>query len=401
MTKSVYRTVTVVGAAQVISHAGAYYLPAVMAVPASLELSISSATVYAGLSLALAVSGLAGPTAGKLVDRFGGRPVLIASNLLLAAGLSMLALAQGLGLLLLAYAVLGLGMATGMFEVAFAAIVRIFGKKSHNALVGVTMVAGFASVAGWTISVFVEARYGWRGVCWFWAAMNVLVALPLNMLIPRASDSADPTSPVESHNQTAQTSTVVHDPKREKYITVLLAFVFASSGFISMGMMSHLPRLLEGVGVPLLVAFSIGALVGPAQITGRILDFTFLRRLHPLIGTRIAALAHPLGIAALVVLGAPFAALFVILHGLGNGILIIARGTLPLALFGPQGFGRRQGWLTMPAKFAQAIAPFTFGLALTQWGTGVLWLTFGLAMCSFAALCLITIRSSAQSKHEV
>ena len=401
MTNRVYRTVTVVGAAQVISHAGAYYLPAVMAVPASIELSISSATVYAGLSLALAVSGLAGPTAGKLVDRFGGRPVLIASNLLLAAGLSLLALAQGLGLLLLAYAVLGLGTATGMFEVAFAAIVRIFGKKSHNALVGVTMVAGFASVAGWTISVFVEARYGWRGVCWFWAAMNVLVALPLNMFIPRASDNVDTAAPAETHNQTAQPSAVVHDPKREKYITVLLAFVFASSGFISMGMMSHLPRLLEGVGVPLAIAFSIGALVGPAQITGRILDFTFLRRLHPLIGTRIAAVAHPLGIAVLVVLGAPFAALFVILHGLGNGILIIARGTLPLALFGPRGFGRRQGWLTMPAKFAQAIAPFTFGLALTQWGTGVLWLTFGLAMCSFAALCLIAIKPSAQPPHEV
>ena len=401
MTNRVYRTVTVVGAAQVISHAGAYYLPAVMAVPASIELSISSATVYAGLSLALAVSGLAGPTAGKLVDRFGGRPVLIASNLLLAAGLSLLALVQGLGLLLLAYAVLGLGMATGMFEVAFAAIVRIFGKKSHNALVGVTMVAGFASVAGWTISVFVEARYGWRGVCWFWAAMNVLVALPLNMFIPRASDNVDTAAPAETHNQTAQPSAVVHDPKREKYITVLLAFVFASSGFISMGMMSHLPRLLEGVGVPLAIAFSIGALVGPAQITGRILDFTFLRRLHPLIGTRIAAVAHPLGIAVLVVLGAPFAALFVILHGLGNGILIIARGTLPLALFGPQGFGRRQGWLTMPAKFAQAIAPFTFGLALTQWGTGVLWLTFGLAMCSFAALCLISVKPSAEPTREV
>ena len=280
-------------------------------------------------------------------------------------------------------------MATGMFEVAFAAVVRIFGKKSHNVLVGVTMVAGFASVAGWTISVFVEARYGWRGTCWFWAAMNVLVALPLNTLIPRASDSTDATTPTESKKQTAEASAPAPDTKSKKYITILLAFVFASSGFISMGMMSHLPRLLEGVGVPLVVAFSIGALVGPAQISGRILDFTFLRRLHPLIGTRIAALAHPLGIAALVVLGAPFAALFVILHGLGNGILIIARGTLPLALFGPQGFGRRQGWLTMPAKFAQAIAPFAFGLALTQWGTGVLWLTFGLALCSFGALCMI------------
>jgi MFS family permease len=380
----------VVGAAQIISHAGAYYLAAVIAAPASVELSISSATLYAGLSLALAVSGLAGPTAGKLVDRFGGRPVLIASNLLLAAGLSLLALAQGLGLLLLAYAVLGLGMATGMFEVAFAAVVRIFGKKSHNVLVGVTMVAGFASVAGWTISVFVEARYGWRGVCWFWAALNVLVALPLNALIPRAPDNPDGTKPAEVGKQAGEVTAITAlDPKREKYLTILLAFVFASSGFISMGMMSHLPRLLEGVGVPLLIAFSIGALVGPAQITGRILDFTFLRRLHPLVGTRIAALAHPLGIAVLVILGAPFAALFVVLHGLGNGILIISRGTLPLALFGPQGFGRRQGWLTMPAKFAQAIAPFAFGLALTQWGTGVLWLTFGLAMCSFAALCLI------------
>jgi MFS family permease len=390
MINPVYRIVTVVGAAQIISHAGAYYLAAVIAAPASVELSISSATLYAGLSLALAVSGLAGPTAGKLVDRFGGRPVLIASNLLLAAGLSLLALAQGLGLLLLAYAVLGLGMATGMFEVAFAAVVRIFGKKSHNVLVGVTMVAGFASVAGWTISVFVEARYGWRGVCWFWAALNVLVALPLNALIPRAPDNPDGTKPAEVGKQAGEVTAITAlDPKREKYLTILLAFVFASSGFISMGMMSHLPRLLEGVGVPLLIAFSIGALVGPAQITGRILDFTFLRRLHPLVGTRIAALAHPLGIAVLVILGAPFAALFVVLHGLGNGILIISRGTLPLALFGPQGFGRRQGWLTMPAKFAQAIAPFAFGLALTQWGTGVLWLTFGLAMCSFAALCLI------------
>jgi predicted MFS family arabinose efflux permease len=401
MINPVYRIVTVVGAAQIISHAGAYYLAAVIAIPASLELSISSATVYAGLSLALAVSGLAGPTAGKLVDRFGGRPVLIASNLLLAAGLSLLALSQGLGLLLLAYAVLGLGMATGMFEVAFAAVVRIFGKKSHNVLVGVTMVAGFASVAGWTMSVFVEARYGWRGVCWFWAAMNVLVALPLNTLIPKAPDSTDANTSTEANIQATEISTTPHDPKREKYLTVLLAFVFATSGFISMGMMSHLPRLLEGVGVPLLIAFSIGALVGPAQITGRILDFTFLRRLHPLVGTRIAALAHPLGIAVLVVLGAPFAALFVVLHGLGNGILIIARGTLPLALFGPQGFGRRQGWLTMPAKFAQAIAPFAFGLALTQWGTGVLWLTFGLAMCSFAALCLITAKPSAQPSYEV
>ena len=422
MTTRLYRAVTVVGAAQIISHAGAYYLPAVMATQASQELSISSATVFAGLSLALAVSAITGPTAGRLVDRFGGRPVLLVSNLLLALGLSLLALSQGLGLLLLAYAVLGLGMAAGMFEVAFAAIVHLFGKNSRNALTGVTLVAGFASVAGWTLSVFVEARYGWRGACWFWAAMNVFVAMPLNALLPGTATENDPTSNSDAQTpaptkieplsgsqpvgvaQPATTQTAApqasvnaqptaQSPAPAKYAAALLAFVFAASGFISMGMMSHLPRLLEGFGVPLAVAFSVGALVGPAQISGRILDFAFLRKLHPLIGTRIAALAHPTGVLVLVGLGAPFAALFVILHGLGNGILIISRGTLPLAIFGPQGFGQRQGWLTMPAKFAQAIAPFMFGLALAEWGAGVLWLTCGLAICIFTALCLIKITS--------
>ena len=446
MTHPVYRTVTLVGFAQIISHAGAYYLPAVMAVAASQELSLSSATVFAGLSLALIVSALAGPTAGQLVDRFGGRPVLIASNLLLATGLSLLALAQGLSTLLVAYAVLGLGMASGMFEVAFATIVRLFGKHSRNALTGVTMVAGFASVAGWTLSVYVDARYGWRGACWFWAGLNLLVALPLNALLPKLSDqvaasASDPhaqraTAPRSDTTQsdTTQSDTTQSDTTQSdttpttvtltkvaqttalqtsnntpiattdqpaKYTAVLLAFVFAASGFISMGLMSHLPHLLEDFGVPLAVAFSVGALVGPAQISGRILDFTFLRRMHPLVGTRIAALAHPLGIAVLVLLGAPFAALFVVLHGLGNGILIISRGTLPLVLFGAQGFGQLQGWLTMPAKLAQALAPYLFGLLLVHWGANALWFTSGLALCIFVALCLIRIQPTPSSAQRV
>ena len=435
MTHPVYRTVTLVGFAQIISHAGAYYLPAVMAVAASQELSLSSATVFAGLSLALIVSALAGPTAGQLVDRFGGRPVLIASNLLLATGLSLLALAQGLSTLLVAYAVLGLGMASGMFEVAFATIVRLFGKHSRNALTGVTMVAGFASVAGWTLSVYV-ARYGWRGACWFWAGLNILVALPLNALLPKLSDQvaasasdphaqrataprsdttqsdttqSDTTPTTVTHTKVAQTTalqTSNNTPigaadRPAKYTAVLLTFVFAASGFISMGLMSHLPHLLEDFGVPLAVAFSVGALVGPAQISGRILDFTFLRRMHPLVGTRIAALAHPLGIAVLVLLGAPFAALFVVLHGLGNGILIISRGTLPLVLFGAQGFGQLQGWLTMPAKLAQALAPYLFGLLLVHWGANALWFTSGLALCIFVALCLIRIQPTPSSAQRV
>ena len=400
MSKHVYRAVTTVGAAQIISHAGAYYLPAVIATQASQDLGISRVTIYAGLSLALAVSGVFGPQAGKLVDRFGGRPVLMVSNLLLAAGLSLLALSQEVLLFLLAYVIIGLGMATGMFEVAFAAIVHLFGKSSRNALTGVTLVAGFASVAGWTLSVFFEARDGWRGACWFWAALNIVLALPLNALIPKASLA--PSAQQDSAAQPVATTPVSQSSESAtppKYAAALLAFVFAASSFISMGLMSHLPSLLQGFGVSLAAAFSIGALVGPAQISGRILDFVFLRRVHPLVGTRIAALAHPLGVGVLTLLGAPFAALFVILHGLGNGILIISRGTLPLALFGAQGYGQRQGWLNMPAKFCQAVSPFIFGLLIGEWGAGILWLTGGLALSIFISLCLISAKPHSAKKE--
>jgi MFS family permease len=407
----VYRAVSVVGFAQIVSYAAANYLPAVIATPASAELGFSSTTIFAGFSLSLTIAGLCGPYTGKLVDAIGGRPVLILSNLIFASGFTLLGFAQSLSMLLLAYAVIGLGMAAGLFEVAFASIVRIFGKNSRNAITGVSLIAGFASVAGWTLSVYVQERFGWRGVCWFWAAMHVLVALPLNALLP----SPPKALPIEKQDSTSEdhTSTVQHkhlqpveneikaNPHAGMRTTVLLAFIFAASAFIGMGLMSHLPRLLEGIGVPLAVAFTVGALVGPAQIVGRILDFLFIGRLHPLIGTRLAALAHPLSAVALLVFGAPFAAAAVILHGLGNGILIISRGTLPLALFGAKGYGQRQGWLMMPSRFAQAASPFVFGLALTAWGDHVLWLSAALGLSIFVALCLIPVGRAEQNPRPV
>ena len=399
MKTSVYRAVSVIGLAQIIAHAAANYLPAVIAVSAGEDLGIPSIWIFVGLSLSLAIAGLCGPFAGKLVDRIGGRPILILSNVIFALGFTLLGYAQGLVLLLFAYAVIGFGMAMGLFEVAFASIVRLFGKDSRNAITGISLIAGFASVAGWTLAVFVENHYGWRAVCWFWAGMNLFVALPLNALLPHAEHQKD-TKTSHAHglvpsDQSIKDGQPHSDQKKTVQTTsLLLAFVFAASAFIGVGLMSHLPRLLGDVGVSLAVAFTIGALVGPSQVIGRILDFMFLRRMHPLIGTRIAALIHPIGAIALLVFGAPLAAIFVVMHGLGNGILLISRGPLPLALFGAQGYGQRQGWLMMPSRFAQAAAPFVFGIALTQWGENVLWMTSLLGLSIFAALYLIKITPS-------
>lgn len=413
MSSRIYRAVSVTGAAQVIASAGAHYLPAVIALPASQELSLSPAILFAGFSVALGVSALAGPISGKLVDRFGGRPVLMLSNVIFALGLTSLGFAQGMWSVLFAYAILGLGMATGLFEVAFSAIVRLFGKSSRNPITGVTLIAGFASFVAWTVSVYVESKLGWSGVCWFWACVHILVGLPLNALLPSpltpsaelalqkdsAQDNSKNPSATVTASVTASTTAASPPPNPadpapipSKVTAFLLAFVFAANSFVGMGLMIHMPRMLEGMGVPLALAFTIGSLVGPSQVLGRLIDFFFMRRWHPLISTRLAALTHPVGGALLLAFGAPFAMAFVILHGIGNGILIIARGTLPLAIFGTKGYGQRQGWLMMPSKFAQAAAPFLFGLALTDWGSNVLWLSWGLGLSVFVALCLISTK---------
>lgn len=399
---SKHQAVLVIGSAQVIASAGGHYLPAVIASPMARSLDLPDYTLFAAFSGALVVSALVGPSAGRVVDRLGGRPVLLSSNLLFASGLITLGFAQGLFWIILAYCLIGLGLATGLFEVAFAALVKLFGQKSRDAITGITLISGMASFVGWTVSVYVENLYGWRGVCWFWAGVHLLVGLPLHSLIPRIQgqlSSPPDTSNRPSTKATAQplsdTSRSTNDKQAKQnrswvFVTsLLLAYVFAANSFVGMGLMMHLPQLLQDFGVTLAIAFTIGSLVGPSQIIGRLLEYFFMRRWHPLYSTRLAALSHPIAAVVLLLAGAPWAAFFVIVHGIGNGILIIARGTLPLAIFGAGRYGHRQGWLMMPAKFSQAAAPFVFGLIINDWQTDTLWLTAAMGCSVLLALCVI------------
>ncbi len=178
---------------------------------------------------------------------------------------------------------------------------------------------------------------------------------------------------------------------------MLLAFVFAATWFTSTAMAAHLPRLLQEGGASLATAVAVGALVGPAQVAGRLLEFGFLRHVHPLLSARLAALMHPLGAGLLAIAGAPVAALFAVFHGAGNGILTIAKGTLPLVLFGPAGYGHRQGVLMVPARIAQAASPWLFGLCLDRMGAGALWVSAGLGVAAFLALLAVASPAGSQA----
>lgn len=399
-----WRPIAALGVGQMIAWGSSYYLPAILAPAMARDLGLQTPQIYAVMSAALVLSALVGPAAGRLIDRHGGRPVLMGTNLLFAAGLGVLALASGVATMLLGWALLGVAMGSGLYEAAFATLVRLRGPAARNAITGVTLFGGFASTAGWPLTAALADAWGWRGACAGWVLMHLAIALPLHRSLPSAAarasmrpqatdDAATSDAAPRSGSATTRPSSAAV-PRRT---APLLAWVFAVTLYISTAMGAHLPQLLQAAGATAATALLAGSLFGPAQVAGRLMEFGVLRRLHPLLSSRLAALAHPLGAVLLALTGAPAAIAFALLHGASNGILTISKGTLPLALFGAAGYGERQGVLLIPARIAQAAAPYSFGLALDAWGAGALWLSTALGLSSAAAL--LALRSPATARR--
>lgn len=399
------RTATIVqlGVAQTLAWASSYYLPAILAAPMARDLGVSTPTVFAAFSAALVVSALLGPAAGKAIDRHGGKPVLAANSVIFAAGLATLALAQGPMGLFAGWVILGVAMAAGLYEAAFAALVHLYGKDARGAITGITLFAGFASTVGWPLSTWLELEWGWRTTCLAWAALHLLLGLPLNWRLPSSPAHAIPNIAAETLPESVPTKTTnlaaAPSANPATRTAVLFALVFAVTWFISTAMAAHLPRLLQAHGVPLATALVFAGLVGPAQVAGRLLEYGLLRNIHPLISARVASAMHTLGATVFLLFGVPAGAIFTLLHGAGNGVLTIAKGTLPLVLFGVRDYGARQGLLMVPARFAQATAPWLFGLAIDRFGAGALWFSAALGMVAFGALMLLRDPSSATVRH--
>jgi len=380
------------GVAQTLAWASSYYLTAIIAVPVARDLGISVTWFFGAFSLSLLLSAGLAPMAGKWVDRHGGRGILIASNLTFAAGLVLLASANGPVMLLIAWMVLGVAMTIGLFETVFAALTRVYGMAARGPITMVSVIGGFGGTIGWPMTAWLDANYGWRSACMVWAVLQVTLGLGLHFVfVPRgvrphaapvqetlAQDTPPPSVPAVAEQVAA--------PSLLDRTMALLAYIFASVWFITTAMASHLPYVLQMSGVPTASAIFACALIGPAQVASRMIEFTIGRHIHPLISARIAALAHPAACVALLVFGPVAAIVCTVLHGFGNGILTTAKGTLPLALFGPHNYGKRQGLISIPARCTQACAPLAFGFFIEQWGVYALLASTGMSLLIFAAL---------------
>jgi MFS family permease len=371
--------VLALGTTQTLAWASSYYLPAILADPIGRDLGMSANWIFAAFSAALVISALLGPRVGRQIDLFGGRPVLCTSNLTIAAGLILLGLTTSIPVLLLAWLLLGIGMGFGLYDAAFAALGRIFGDAAREPITGITLMAGFASTVGWPLTAYGLDHIGWRETCFAWAAAHLLIGLPLNFfMLPKVALATAHTTDhaVKPHIPIDRTM-------------ILLAFTFAAGWTVTGAMAAHMPRILEAGGATAVQAIAAAALFGPAQVFARILEATLLKRYHPLLSTRLACLTHPIGAAILAVAGGGAAGAFAIFFGMGNGILTIARGTLPLSIFGPKDYGYRLGLIGAPARMAQAAAPLAFGLLIDLIGIKVLIVSSALSLAALVALCLL------------
>ncbi len=378
MDKGRLATITVLGSTQTLAWASSYYLPAILADDIARDTGTSTTWLYASFSVSLIISALLGPRAGRLIDRGSGNAGLAVSNHLFAGGLVLLYVAQSLLVLQLAWIALGIGIGIGLYDAAFAVLGRIYGTSARGTITGITLFAGFASTIGWPLTAWGASTIGWRDTCLAWAALHFFVALPLNYwCLPR------PTVAMRE-KQTADKPVPLDRPM------ILLGFAFAAAWVVTAGMAAHFPRIMEAAGASTTQAIAAGALIGPAQVGARLLEAGPLKRLHPLITARLAALTHPIGVAVLLIAGGSVASsAFAVLHGSGNGILTIARGTVPLAIFGPENYGYRLGLIGLPSRFLSALAPFAFSVLLDGIGASILFVTAGLSLAACAAFCIL------------
>lgn len=379
------RAVWTLGVTQLVGYGATSYLPASLAAAQGETFAVATAAIFGAFSGALLIHGLLGPYAGRMADRAGARRPLAAGSVILALALVGMALSQSLVQVIAAWLVLGVGMSLALYDIAFAGLVSWFGVDARRSITGVTLIAGFASTIAWPLTAWLEHTVGWRNAALLWAAANLIIALPLHLTLPRGA--APRSKAAEADDE------VPPPPANIAFQMVMLASALAVMSSVGSIMGAHLPPLLTSLGAGATLAVVAGMLVGPAQVAARLAEFALVRKIHPLVSARFAVGLFPIGAGLLILLGPVAAAPFAALYGAGNGLFTIVRGTLPLVLFGSQGYGARLGLLNVPARLLGALAPVLFALGLA-WSAKLALAVLILA-CLAALGCLALLRRPA------
>ncbi|HMN50650.1 MAG: MFS transporter [Xanthobacteraceae bacterium] len=356
-----HRAVPVFGVNMILAWGTIIYAPALLLPLLAKERGWPIALAMGGLSVGFLTGGIVSPWIGKAIDRYGGHYVMACGSLVAALGFALLPVVTHPAAYYAVWALLGIAMASNLYDPAFASLTRIFGPEARRQITMLTLIGGFASTVMWPVTHLLLTQTDWKGTYWIYAAVMALIAAPLHaFLIPREQAKAPP-PPKEGTKAPA-----LLPPHGLPFM--LVAAAFATFMFAQSGMLTHMLLIYERMGVDRSTAVAIGALFGPSQVAARICELALARHTYPL---NVARFSAALLIGAFCIFGifgisALTAAAFVVLFGAANGLMTIARGTLPLALFGPQGYGHLVGRIAVPALAVQASAPILMALVIER-----------------------------------
>lgn len=384
--------VSALGITQILAWGSSYYLPAVLGGPIAADTGWPLPWVVGGLSLGLVVAGIASPFIGRAIQAAGGRPVLALSSMLLGIGLAGLAVSESLPVYLGAWTIIGLGMGAGLYDAAFATLGRLYLKGARGSIAALTLFGGLASTICWPLSAFLLEHLGWRGACLVYAGIQLLFALPLHLIvIPKRSSL--PTIRVDAGEPDKRSARLISPDQRLRFLVV--ASVIALASAISALVSVHLLTFLQNGGLTLAAAVTLGALVGPAQVSARAIEIAFGRYYHPLWTMLAGTLLVTAGVFLLFI-DFPILSIGLILYGAGIGIESIVRGTVPLAIFDSHSYAPIMGRLAMPSLITQALAPWLGAILVAHGGSH---LALAVLVAAAAANSMLAVTLLAMSRR--
>ena len=348
-----WRAVAVLGVTQILAW-GAVFYPPVLTVPLiAADRGFSFTFARGGFSAGLLAAGFVAPTIGGLIDRYGGHRVMPFGSLAGAAGLVAITYASHPAAYFAVWLLLGVAMAASLYDPAFATLGRIFGAKARQPITVLTLAGGFASTVSWPTTYALLQPLGWQGTYLVYAAVLAFVAAPLHAFaLPRTR---------ATHDVIPAEGAAAPPPPRAATgaAFVLLVAAFSAYAFIPSGLSAHLLAIFKRAGIDAATVVLIGTLFGPSQVAARLCEFIFARNVHPLVMVRFAVSLIALAFSMLWLLGlsARVAMAFAVMFGVANGLVTIARGAVPLALYGATGYGRIIGRIAGPSLVITAIAP--------------------------------------------
>jgi MFS family permease len=387
-----FGTVAALGIAQIVSWGSLYYAFSFLITPLMAASGADKPTVFAAFSLGLLVSGLLSAPVGALIDRRGGREVMTAGSLAGAVLLAALSRVESVVALYAVWAGLGAVMAATLYDPAFAVITRLFSANYRRAITTLTLFGGFASTVFWPLTQLLIAEVGWRQALLVLAALNLVVCVPVHWWV-LAPGSARPQRQAVAPAGPGAFNRALRTP-----LFYLLTLAFTGNSLVFSATQVHLMSMLQAKDLSPASAAAVGAMIGPMQVTGRVLELAFASRLSASTVGILAMAFLPVALWVLSIAGVqwPMLVAFAVIYGIGNGAMTIVRGAIPAELFGRDAYGAINGAMAAPVTVAKAAGPLVAALLFAGLGgyDGTLLVLIAIGAVSTAVFVLSTRVSS-------